>query len=46
MIFQSVEVTWEKLRKDRKKLRVREMKGRHTEIDQKKEKSSLIFQIK
>lgn len=31
---------------DRKKLRVREMKGRHTEIDQKKEKSSLIFQIK
>ena len=46
MIFQSIEVTWEKLWKDRKELRVREMKGRHREIDQKKEKSSLIFQIK
>lgn len=46
VIFQSVEVTWEKLWKDRKKLRVRETKGRHREIDKKKEKSSLIFQIK
>jgi len=46
VIFQSVEVTWEKMWKDRKKLRVREMKERHRERDQKKEESSLIFQIK
>ena len=41
MIFQSVEVTWEKLWKDRKKLRVRETKGRHREIDLKKRKVKL-----